>query len=184
MSLLLTGLALCIYSTEAFLTDRDMLENEITVGMNYTEIQEEFPDPGPFEPEENPQYRKTVWVANTSVNGTSVDCYVRMSLSFSSEDIAKAATLTGLDTDNWIYDEGDGYYYYRHVLREGEKTTPLFTGVSIDRNYINSDYLDKEAEFSINVYEESIQSGEFTDYRSAWEYYKTQINTSERTVEA
>ena len=57
-----------------------------------------------------------------SVKGFQADCYVRMSLSYSNDDIGRGVKLTGLDTANWVYNSQDGYYYYRKKISEGEKT--------------------------------------------------------------
>lgn len=70
--------------------------------------------------------------------------------------------LKNLDTDNWVHRD-DGYYY-RHILKEGETTAPLFTGVSIDSSRLDDTYLDLLPEFKIQVYEESVQSAGFSDY--------------------
>ena len=67
-----------------------------------------------------------------SVKGFQADCYVRMSLSYSNDDIGRGVKLTGLDTANWVYNSQDGYYYYRKKISEGEKTAPLCTGFQID----------------------------------------------------
>ena len=67
----------------------------------------------------------------------------------------------------------DGFYYYKKVLREGEKTTPLFSGISVDSWKLEKTYLDQIDAFEVQVYEESVQAPGFEDYRSAWEFYRT-----------
>lgn len=164
---------LCIGGTAAFFSDYDQRTNCAAVGRNDTEIQEDFPSPSDPGDHENPEYKKTVWVSNSSSaeNGFNVNCYVRLALSYSNYDIGKAVTLLGLDTNNWKYNSDDGYYYYKHLLREGETTTPLFTGFRINRNSVDTLYQDYISDFQINVYEESVEAGDFTDYQSAWKYY-------------
>lgn len=168
----------CIGGTAAFFSAYDQAENRVAVGRNDTEINEEFPDPSDPGDNETPEYKKTVWVGNTSQaeKGFNVDCYVRMSLSYSNQDIGKAVTLLGLDTVNWAYDSNDGYYYYRGILKEGEATAPLFTGFRIDRSNMDELYQDTIDDFQINVYEESIEAADFKDYRSAWKYYLNPID--------
>ena len=66
-----------------------------------------------------------------------------------------------------------GFYYYKKILREGEKTTPLFTGIFIDASKLEKTYLDQIDTFEVQIYEESVQAAGFGDYKSAWEYYRT-----------
>lgn len=160
--------------TSAYLTDYDQAVNQVSVGHNTTEIVENFPTPTPKPVSENPRYPKTVQVSNAaSGGGFSVDCFVRVSLSYSNYDIGKAVTLTGLDTSNWIYK--DGYYYYKNILKKNQTTTPLFTGFTIDSAKVDTSCRDSIYDFSIQVYEESIQCGEFTSYSQAWDYYLNSV---------
>lgn len=156
--------------SSAYLTAYDETKNKISVGNNTTEITEEFPDPTPIEPDEIRQYSKKVQVTNLSArnDGSSVDCYVRVSLGYSNSDIKKALTLTNLDTENWTLLE-DGFYYYSKVLKEGESTTPLFTGFSIDGSKVEKEYLDLISAFEIQVYEESIQAFGANSCFEAWQ---------------
>ncbi len=172
MLIALTGV-LYMGATGAYFSSFDREVNRIAVGKNDTEIQEHFPDPPDITEQENPQYEKKVWVSNTPSGeaGFNVDCFVRASVSFSNQDVGQAVTFINLDTVNWVYDSSDGYYYYVKKLREGESTTPLFTGVSIESARIDPLYGDLYREFQITVYEESVQAGGFEDYRSAWDYY-------------
>ena len=125
---------LCMGSTMAYLTSYDQAENQIAVGRNETKIEEDFPTPAPIPLEENPEYQKTVWVTNQSGGqGGSVDCYVRVSLSYSDEDIGRAVVLRNLDTANWKYNGADGYYYYTKILAKGESTTPLLPDLQLKR---------------------------------------------------
>ena len=94
----------------------------VGVGKNTTNIVEEFPTPSPLPGDEDSELPKTVWVANGNVQGeeASVDCYVRVSLGYSNSDIGRAVTLKQIDRTNWV-EADDGFYYYKKVLREGEK---------------------------------------------------------------
>ena len=111
-----------------------------------------------------------------SVKGFQADCYVRMSLSYSNDDIGRGVNLTGLDTANWVYNSQDGYYYYRKKISEGEKTTPLCTGFQIDPQKIDDTYRDSIKDFEINVYEEAVQAEGFSDYESAWRYFSDPVS--------
>lgn len=128
--------------------------------------------------ENGPSYRKEIRIGNFSgsVKGFQADCYVRMSLSYSNDDIGRGVKLTGLDTANWVYNSQDGYYYYRKKISEGEKTTPLCTGFQIDPQKIDDTYRDSIKDFEINVYEEAVQAEGFSDYESAWRYFSDPVS--------
>lgn len=168
------GFVLGLGGTNAYLTSSDQAVNVIGVGKNTTTIVEEFPTPSPLPGDEDFGFSKTVWVANGDGQGesASVDCYVRVSLGYSDYDIARAVTLNQLDRTNWV-EAGDGFYYYKKILREGEKTTPLFSGISVDSSKLEKTYLDQIDAFEVQVYEESVQAAGFGDYKSAWEFYRT-----------
>ena len=52
--------------------------------------------------------------------------------------------------DGWV-DGNDGFYYYNEILEPGKTTaTNLFTGVTVSKD------VPKEAEFSVDVYQESV----------------------------
>ena len=167
----------CIFfmagTTNAFFTDSEGCINSVFVGDNTTKITEKFPDSDPKPLDENPEYSKTVWVENTSygVSGHQADCYVRISLSYSDYDIAKGLSLQQLNTTDWVYDKKDEYYNYRYPLKEGEKSKPLFTGFSIDGSKTADAKREGITDFSIHIYEESVQADGFSDYQSAWDYY-------------
>lgn len=171
---------LCIGGTAAYFSDVDQAENRVAVGRNTTEIQEEFPDPSDPGEKEKPEYRKTVWVGNcsSSESGFNVDCYVRVNVSYSNYDIGRAVTLLGLDNVNWVFNSNDGYYYFRKKLKEGEASTPLFTGFQIDKSKVEMLYLDTIDDFQINIYEESVAASEFKDYQSAWNFYGNPIGNT------
>lgn len=162
-----------IGTTTAYFTAWDKTVNQVAVGHNTTEITEEFPTPSPEPVRDNPEYVKKVRVSNYPYNeaGYNADCYVRVMLSFSNSDIGRAVILKGLDTVNWVYNAAEDCYYYKHVLAEGKSTTPLFTGFVIDSAKVDDTYKDSLSDFTISVYEESVQSGSFKDYQSAWNYY-------------
>lgn len=168
------GFILGMGGTNAYLTSSDQAVNVIGVGKNTTTIEEEFPKPSPLPGDEDKEYSKTVWVANGTVQekGHSVDCYVRVSLGYSNDDIGRAVVLKQLDQKNWTKAD-DGFYYYKKILREGEVTTPLFSGIEVDSSKIEKAYLDQISDFEIQVYEESVQAAGFQNYESAWSFYQT-----------
>lgn len=103
--LLLTAGILCATGTAAYFSDFEKKINSAAVGYVTTEIEEDFPDPTPTPMENGPSYRKEIRIGNFSgsVKGFQADCYVRMSLSYSNDDIGRGVKLTGLDTANWVY---------------------------------------------------------------------------------
>lgn len=174
--ILIFAAALGIGGTAAYLTAFDQKENTVAAGCSTTGIEEEFPNPTPVPIEENPDFLKKVWVTNTSSGeeGFQVDCYVRASLGYSDSVIGKAVVLKNLDKENWVY-KNDGYYYYRHVLKEGESTSPLFTGFFIDSTKVEDLLPDQIGEFKIQIYQESVQASGYSDFEEAWDYYANPI---------
>lgn len=168
------GIILGTGGTNAYLTSHDLKENRIGIGNNTTEIEEEFPTPSPLPGDRDSGFSKKVWAANGNCQGpeASIDCYVRMAIAFSNSDIGRAVTLKQLDQTNWVKAD-DGFYYYKKILGEGERTTPLFTGISVDSSKLEKTYLDQIDAFEVQVYEESVQAAGFEDYRSAWAFYRT-----------
>lgn len=174
--LILIGLA-GIGTTTAYFTVYDAVENRVLVGRNVTEIIENFPGPTPTPAGDHLNFKKEVYITNQSEELLSnVPCYVRAMVSFSNYDIGKAVTLLGMDRERWVYNEADGYYYYKSPLAAGQSTTALFTGFSVKQSEIDKQYLEQLNDFQINVYEESIQKGDFNDYQSAWNYYLYPLN--------
>lgn len=168
-----------IGTTSAYFSDYEKVNNQAAVGRNETEIVEDFPDPTPTPTENGKEYKKIVQISNDSEEGTAnVDCYVRALVTFSNFDIGQAVTLTGLDTEHWIYDHTDGYYYYKDVLKKGSTTTPLFRGFEVNTEQVDTQYLSEWKDFQINIYEESVQKGDFEDYKAAWKYYLNPIRNS------
>lgn len=175
--LFVTGV-LCALRTAAYFSDYDDKMNTAAVGSVITEIDEDLPDPTPTPMGDNPSYKKEIWTGNFSGNekGFNADCYVRMSLSYSDDDIGRGVELLGVDKVNWVYNPGDGYYYYRNIVAEGETTTPLCTGFRINSEKIDDTYKDSLFDFEINVYEEAVHAEGFSDFESAWSYFKNPVS--------
>lgn len=167
-----------IGTTSAYFSAYDKIDNQVAVGRNVTEIEEDFPGPTPTPVGDYLEFKKIVAISNdySGENISDVDCYVRVMVSFSNSDIGKAVSLIEMDTVNWIYHQEDGYYYYRKPLRKGETTTPLFKGFRVVQSEVDKQYLEQIGDFHINIYEESVQKGDFQDYRTAWNYYLNPIS--------
>lgn len=152
---------LCIGGIAAYLTDAAMLKNTLTVGYNEIEIIEDFTPPAELKP--GVSFQKEVSVSNTG----PVDCFVRVLSLFSRSDMEDMCNVD-YNTTDWAYNETDQYWYYKHSLKAGNTTTPLFTTIKVHDDA-------KEAAikaFDIIVYAESYQdSGEFSNYQDAWDHF-------------
>ena len=124
----------------AYLSHRDEVNNQVTVGDNTSHITEDFTSPGDVTP--NTDYKKTVMVKND----TDTDCYVRIFVENSNQNIPVSMNF---DTKYWTAKQADGYYYYKSVLGAREETKPLFTKVTTG---------DTMEAFRILVYEETVQA--------------------------
>ena len=155
-TLLLCGLvgAVGVGGTYAYFTGNDSAVNSVTVGNLTTSINEDYPSGQKITADSNavPSIKKVVAVSNDGEE--SVDCYVRVELSYSNSDISKGLTLQGLNTTDWV--KSGNWYYYKKVLKSGQKTSNLMTGYSINVNKIDTTYKDYIDTFSVNVYEESV----------------------------
>ena len=171
---ILLGVLVGVQGTAAYQSAYDKAVNIVTPGNISSEIGEDFPNPPTIVPDKDIDIAKKIWVSNnpSGQNQTGTDCYVRVAVGYSNSDIGKAVTMKNTDSENWIYGD-DGFYYYKKILREGEKTTPLFTGIFIDASKLEKTYLDQIDTFEVQIYEESVQAAGFGDYKSAWEYYRT-----------
>lgn len=160
-------LALCLAagSIAAYLTDADQAINTVTVGSNEIEIIEEFTPPDEVYPGD--VIPKDVKVKNTGLS----DCYVRVAAVFSDTGMSNFCTVDWNTTD-WVYNENDGYWYYKKAISEGESTSSLFTTVTVS----NSVNWDTYKNFDIFVYAESYQANGHDNYTDAWSKYHEDIN--------
>lgn len=158
--------ALTISTAYAYFSDKDDIVNKVSIGKNDISISENFSTPDSITPGDNIVKEPVIEVSGT-------DCYVRVFCEFSDSSI-NYATLN-FNTSDWTEKQADGYYYYKHKLSDGEKTTPLFTRVKIDDS-IDDAQLDKD--FDIIIYSESAQAydtyahKDFADYKEAWKFWE------------
>lgn len=167
-----TGIAL------AYQTDHDNQLNTIRPGWNDTSIVEKFPTPEPAEPGSEETYTKEVAIKNSN----SVPCYVRVLVKTANQDVDVTYYYDGkegMNTEDWVYNSEDDFYYYKSVLNPGETTKNLMDEikVSIPENM----YTEKLEEETVIIYEESVQSknadtGEnWPTYKEAWQHYTDMI---------
>lgn len=152
--------------TYSFLSDSESAVNPVTPGSNETVIIEEFPDPPPQAPKDDPVYDKTVQISAPQIGGSNVDCYIRARVIYSNSDIGNAAVLEGIGA-GWVQG-ADEYYYYTGIISEGQTTVPLFTKVRLDSSKIPENVSKYVEDFRISIYEESVQAGGCSDYKEAW----------------
>ena len=179
LSLLMAMILVAGSGILAYLIDADRAKNEITIGSNTIQIEEEFTPPAEVKP--GVTFTKNVKVKNTG----PTDCYVRIKAVFTTSDMEKFCEVDWNTTD-WIYSPADNYWYYPRYICEGEKTPSLFTKVSVKERYdFDGDGTEEDGEiipeaviqdFDIIVYAESYQAGEFRDYENAyldaWSHYQ------------
>lgn len=112
---------------------------------------------------------KTVsWIPEISNKG--VDCYLRAKISIIScsgrGENLDLSHISGI-SDEWIYKENDGYYYYRDVLEEDE-SVDLFDGFTIPSEWGN-DIINNIYDIDIRV--DAVQKRNFeldTDSADPW----------------
>lgn len=120
-------LVLTVGISMAWFLDEDLAENEFNMGTVKVEVLE--PDfEAPSDIQVGPEYDKNVQVKSTGNKRT----YVRVKLipewSNPSLPVSNVKFILA-QNDDWVAG-GDGYYYYKHVLTEGETTSSLLQSVT------------------------------------------------------
>lgn len=150
-------ICVCIYGIIAYFATGDQAINRITSGTVTTRIEETFEPPDELIP--GSVFVKEVAVKNT---GTA-DCFVRIRVTFSDSDMEQYCRLDW-NTDDYVYQEQDGYWYYRKPLEAGDATSKLFRTVTISENIPEQEI----KSFDIAVYQKAVQKGNAVDYEEAW----------------
>lgn len=167
--------ALCMTGIVAYLVDTASARNDFVIGGNRIEIEEGFIPPPELKP--GISFTKNVKIKNVG----PTDCYARVMAVFTTSDMEKYCEVDW-NTEDWIYNAEDNYWYYPEAISTGEKTPSLFTKVTIKESYdfngdgtIGADENVPESlitDFDIIVYAESYQSGEYANYQDAWVHYQ------------
>lgn len=144
-------------ATYAYLTRNRQVENNIKLGYNKIELNEVYNPP--LTMAKGISFQKEPYVTNTG----NVDCYVRVKSVISDSRVTEALTID-YDTENWTYNNTDGYWYYNKVLVPGRATDRLFTTVTIAEDAPDL-ILDG---FDIYVYAESVQTVEGKTAEQVW----------------
>ena len=141
-----------------FKTNTDTLMNKYTVGEITTRIDEDPSINGSI-------IKKDPKVVNEGPN----DAIVRMRVTISPKEIKEYLeneNAIDYDTENWKYNEEDGFWYYQKVLPydtenvELNVTAPLFTKVTklTDENGKIIEKFKQVKDFQITLYQESVQA--------------------------
>ena len=162
----------------AYFTATAHRSNQISLGYNTVEIEEEYIPPVKMEP--GIEFVKKPRVVNTG----NVDCYVRVKVLVSDSRVEDWLEINYNKTD-FYYNKEDKYYYYNKVLKTNEKTPYLFEKVKIlPENKEEEKFIDERVleGFDIYVYAESVQtidsiendnSKSFNQKRDEiWNYFK------------
>lgn len=158
--------ASCFGITYAYLIANDNATNTFTIGETEIEVTEEYEPPEKLEP--GIEFTKKPHVTNTG----NLPCYVRMRADFSTSVAADFCEPLDIDTENWKYNDTDGYYYYTKLLNPGEETPNLFTTVTLKTTKSDgADYTEADlVEFDILVYAEAVQHTDHDGECAADEY--------------
>lgn len=140
----------------AYLTAQESAENIVTAADTDIKITEKFDPPGELEP--GMRIVKSAAVTSHS----SVDCYVRMQVKFSSLKAQQFCEELEI-LEGWEKKQ-DGYYYWREKVSPGEATGALFSQVKIRSDAAKED-LEK---FEILVYAEAVSCKD-NNMETAWE---------------
>ena len=167
--------------TSAYFAGSEGTTNTFYVANNTITVHEDFPTPDPMGEGEN-LYKKDVKIKNTG----KVECFVRVFVDFSDDDVRTRSQLSPNGTDyysfddfkthlpnNWVYG-GDNYFYYTQALPAGATTPSLFKNVKT-----TFESADAVEDYDLIVYAESIQTHKRDGspitgsdaYRTAWTEY-------------
>ena len=152
--------SMAIGSTTAYFMAKGTARNVITTGsIEIALLESKINNQGekvPFEdvcdvlPGE--RVSKIVEVENTGLSPAWIRASVEKEIILTdgtSEGADTSLVTFDLNTEYW--EEADGFYYYKDVLKAGEKTQPLFTNVSFAKEMDNL-YQNSKAIVTVNAY--------------------------------
>ena len=155
-----------IWGTSAFFVSEEKVHNIITsagIAINLLEETDSTDASGapiPFENIENAMPGETYSKIPKVKNVDSGDAWIRMKLEKSvrladgsTGELPEDAIQLDLDEENWL-DGGDGYFYYKEILKPTETTEPLFTTVTLKKE-LENEFMN--AKFSLDLTAEAVQ---------------------------
>lgn len=163
-SMLLVGL-IAVGGTLAWFTDMGEVINTFETGNVAVTLHDildgdEYPDgkdisnvmPGN-------EYDKEIYVSSQG----SIDTFVRVKLEYNwysdpkgAADIYLPVENVDLKIDDENWKQVDGWWYYKHPLKNGEESSKLVNGIAFDKELTNNDY--KNAAFIIEAKAEAVQA--------------------------
>lgn len=175
----------------AYLADQEEVTNSMSLVENSVEIVEEFVPPKRLEPglQGDSAIPKKVQIQNTD----TAETYVRVFCDFNNKKVEDFAWLD-YNTEDWVYDDTEGYWYYKYPLidttdtiakltyqdfnngveGEGGITSPLITKIQTkDADEVERDDM---FDFEVIVMCESVQArsginGELYSPKEAWKEF-------------
>ncbi len=66
-------------------------------------------------------------------------------------DLSTENIIINYNSNNWLYNEEDGYYYYLGVLKPNNTTEPLFESFVVDGKTTDSSYNSKQADITVSM---------------------------------
>lgn len=108
----------------------------------------------------NGTVRKTVQVRNTGTVDALPRVKIEKAWGDNRDENGKLLINSELSTDNieihyntekWLYNENDGYYYYQEVLKPGDTTVSLFDSFTVNGENTGSEYKNKQADITVNM---------------------------------
>lgn len=156
-------LVIAIAYRYGYFTDKEHKTNNINLGYNKIQVNENYIPP--LNIEKGISYTKEPYITNIG----NVECYVRVKSEISDSRVAKYLSLN-YNEENFAYNEADGYWYYKNIVKPGERTESLFTTVTIAQE-ADDIVLDG---FDIYVYAESVQTIEGKTMEETWNNFNKQ----------
>ncbi|MDQ0150279.1 BsaA family SipW-dependent biofilm matrix protein [Eubacterium multiforme] len=174
--------AILVGGTLAWFQFHQNVPNHFTTGSVKTDIVEHFNPNSPEVTNMQPgvKIQKEVSIKNTGKSSA----FIRVKLdpewdaktegNLPKESAKEAVTLdtntvTNVpenDKGSWIYNEGDGYYYYTQPVAAGGKTTLLLNGLNLKNNFdLTAKYQDRG--LTVNVTSDAIQTTDGA-WQDAW----------------
>jgi hypothetical protein len=179
-----------INGAHAYMSDQEDLQNKTKVGNVNTKIVEEFVPPSKLTAGE--PFTKDVKVQNLGPTA----CFIRVKAVFTDSDIGDLCEVDW-NSNDFIYNPDDGFWYYPNVLEANELTPSLFTQVKVLETVVRDDGTGTDTkvtisvtsemlkDFDIIIYQEAYQAkyngsdyetdenGYFVSYLDAWSLYQT-----------
>lgn len=160
---IIIGMLIILISTGiyAYFTFQASVKDTIILGYNEVVVNQIYEPPQEYT--KGLEITKEPYVTNVG----NVDCYVRVKSVVSDSRIEQDLIIDYNNSEKFVYNSEDEYYYYTDVLHPGESTEKLFTKVTIKPD---ADDLVLEG-FDILIYAESVQTVDGKTMSEVWSYF-------------